>query len=209
MMIPYNDGTTWMPNEWDSTVDLTSLLDDPAWSNDPTFSSMSEMLQADEIQSTTFADDYNIAVPELDLLRAAYLVADRLHSKHLLFAGLQAQSVFHTTDCSSWITSLPSNLQPTNEQLIINHHPIIDILPWPAVRSRLVRMYSLTPDHWPRHPSDGTESSLVRLVYDMEDGGVRVTGPDPSTEQSWEIDQRFFEIWWWLVLTSNLSKNLC
>lgn len=60
-------------------------------------------------------------------------------------------------------------------------------------------MYNLPADLWPRHPSDGTESSLVRMMYDMEDGGVRVTGPDPSKETGWEVEQSFFETWWWAL----------
>ena len=60
-------------------------------------------------------------------------------------------------------------------------------------------MYDLPSDLWPRHPSDGSESSVVRMVYDMEDGGIRVTGPDPSKETSWEVEQGFYEIWWWAL----------
>lgn len=157
---------------------------------------LNEFLQNDDVLNANFADDFQIAVPELDLLRAAYQIANRLQSTHLLF-NMNAESVFITHDCSNWIPALPKNLQPTFEQLTLPHHPLLDILPWPAVRRRLINMYSLPSDVWPRHPEDGSESSIVRMVYDMEDSGVRVSGPDPTTESSWEIEQKFFNDWWW------------
>lgn len=169
---------------------------------------LNEFLQADEILNASFADDYNIEVPELDLLRAAYSIAGRLRSAQILF-DFTAQSIFQTSDCSSWISTLPKNLQPTYAQVLVPHHPILDILPWPAVRTKLINMYSLSSDLWPRHPSDGTVSSVVRMVYDMEDGGIRVTGPDPSNERAWEIQQSFFDAWWWALDQSvvNLSNE--
>ena len=172
---------------------------------------LNDFLQFDDVQNATFADDLNITVPELDLLRAAYQIAGRLQSSHLLFAGLHAKSIFQSSDCSAWVQTLPKNLQPTAAQLTTPHHPIIDVLPWPAVRTRLIRMYSLSSDLWPRHPSDGTECSLVRMVYDMEDGGVRVMGFDPSDDCAWEVEQRFFEVWWWaldhsVINNSNLKR---
>ena len=166
---------------------------------------LNDFLQTDDVLNATFADDHQIAVPELDLLRAAYQIADRLQSTQLLF-DINAESVFITNDCSSWIENLPENLQPTFEQLTFPHHPLLDILPWPAVRKRLINMYSLPSKLWPKHPDDGTESSIVRMVYDMEDNGVRVTGPDPTTESSWEIEQRFFDAWWW-ALDQNVVRN--
>lgn len=190
---------------------MPDLLADASWNTNNDFTQLNDFLQADDIQNATFADDWHITVPELDLLRAAYDNASRINSSHLLFAGLTAQSVFQTSDCSSWILTLPDNLMPTVAQLSVPHHPAIDILPWPAVRNRLIKMYNMPSDFWPRHPSDGTESSLVRFIYDMEDDGVRVTGADPAKESAWEIDQRFFENWWWaldqaIVANTNLKR---
>ena len=198
---------------FDFNYDISAFLSDSAWTTPDEVTRLNEFLQLDDTQNATFADDFHIAVPELDLLRAAYQNGGRLQSSHLLFAGLTAQSVFQSADCSSWMLSLPENLQPTETQLAFPHHPVIDVLPWPAVRTRLIKMYSMPSELWPRHPKDGTECSLVRMVYDMEDGGVRVTGPDPSKETSWEVEQRFFEIWWWaldqtVINTSNKRRQL-
>lgn len=199
--IPLNNGENY----------ISEFLIEQSWNNPGDLSQLNDFLQTDDIQNATFADDFHIAVPELDLLRAAYENSSRMHSTHLLFAGLTAQSVFQTADCSNWMLTLPDNLMPTGTQLTCPHHPAIDILPWPAVRNRLIKMYSMPADLWPRHPSDGTQSSLVRFVYDMEDGGIRVTGPDPAKETAWEIDQTFFENWWWaldqaIVSNSNLKR---
>lgn len=187
----------WVPENLDLNTDVSSN-DTSRTTPEQAVLELNEFLQTDDVLNATFADDFQIAVPELDLLRAAYQIADRMHSTHLLF-DISAESVFLTTDCSSWIATLPRNLQPTIEQLTLPHHPVLDILPWPAVRTKLINMYNLPPDLWPRHPDDGSESSVIRMVYDMEDGGIRVTGPDPSKETSWEIEQRFFNAWWWAM----------
>ena len=188
---------TRLPESFDFSFGFSPS--DSSWQGSETIPmELNDFLQVDEVLNATFADDFQIAVPELDLLRAAYEIAGRVQSTQLLF-DINAQSVFHSSDCSRWISALPRNLQPTRSQLITPHHPLIDILPWPGVRTKLIHMYSLPCELWPRHPSDRTESSLIRLVYDMEDGGIRVTGPDPSEEGAWEIEQRFFDAWWWAM----------
>ncbi|KAK5170158.1 uncharacterized protein LTR77_004743 [Saxophila tyrrhenica] len=204
--MPYTNGSTWTPEGTIGATNVVNFFDDLSWTSIDVASSLTSFLQSDDTQNTSFADDFNLAVPELDLLRAAYQIAGQIRSAHLLFAGLRAQSVFLSSDYSSLISTLPKNLQPTTAQLTMAHHPIIDILPWPAVRTRLVNMYSLPSDLWPRHPSDGSESSLMRLVYDMEDGGVRVDGGDPAYESGWEVEQAFFDVWWW-ALDQNVISN--
>ena len=196
---PSQKDPLWPPDPWNFSHDVSAFLADTSWTTPDEVTQLNEFLQSDDVQNTQFADDFHIAVPELDLLRAAYVNAGRLQSSNLLFAGLTAKSIFQSADCSNWMFTLPENLQPTDTQLAIPHHPVIDVLPWPAVRTKLILMYNLPPELWPRHPSDGAECSLVRMVYDMEDGGVRVTGPDPSKQTSWEVEQRFFETWWWAL----------
>ena len=208
---PLPENCQWSDQPFSNTNEFSNLLTETPWDGSKDFTQLNDFLQADDIQNATFADDFNIAVTELDLLRAACENAGRMNSRHLLFTGLGAQSIFQTSDCSSWILTLPENLMPTEAQLALPHHPALDILPWPAVRTRLIRMYNMPSDLWPRHPADGTESSFVRFIYDMEDGGVKVTGPDPAKESAWEIEQTFFECWWWaldqaIVANSNLKR---
>lgn len=194
--------------------DTDFALCDTSWAGtDLEFPDLNDFLQSDEVFNASFADDFHISVPELDLLRAVHQIARRLNCANVLFDH-QAQSIFinQSSSGSSWALTLPKAFQPTQAQLTISHHALLDILPWPAVRSRLISMYSLPSDLWPRHPSDGAECSLMRLVYDMEDGGVKVTGSDPLSDMSWEVEQKFFEAWWWAldqgVLTATNVKRV-
>lgn len=41
------------------------------------------------------------------------------------------------------VAALPKNLQPVLAQLTIPHHPMLDLLPWPTVRERLICMLSM------------------------------------------------------------------
>jgi Domain of unknown function (DUF3425) len=162
------------------------------------FSSLSDFLQEDDIQNATFPDDFCLNVSELDLLRASFEIASQLRCADRVW-DLGASSVFLEGDTAAWMFSLPANLQPTTKQLTVAHHPIIDLLPWPNVRNKLIEMYCMPVHFWPRHPDDGSPCSLVRLVYDMEDGGIRVWGADPAAADSWEVQDRFAMTWWWAL----------
>ena len=129
-------------------------------------------------------------------------IATRLNCADRLW-DLTADSPFHVSTQSepfySWALTLPTNLQPTAKQLNNAHHPILDLLPWPSVRDKLIGMYSLPADFWPKHAADGTVCDLMRLVYDLEDGGVRLWGSDPAAEEAWEVGEQFLEAWWWAL----------
>ena len=58
-------------------------------------------------------------------------------------------------------------------------------------------MFAMPEDLWPTHRADGTRLSVFRLVYDLEDDGVRVHGEDPTQASSWEVRQDFVDSWWW------------
>ena len=50
---------------------------------------------------------------------------------------------------------------------------------------------------------------LLRLVYDMEDGGgegMRISGDDPFEPSVWEIGQVVFERWWWAFEISVVER---
>lgn len=40
------------------------------------------------------------------------------------------------------LADLPENLRPTEAQLILPHYPVIDVLPWPSVRTRLICLFN-------------------------------------------------------------------
>ena len=184
----------------DSGSDLNSSPD--LW--DPPLS-LSAFLQVDDVASASFADDKWVAVTELDLLRAAYSNATRIKSADRLW-DLGAASVFTTQSASGWVEQLPDNLRPTSTQLTQPHHPSIDVLPWPSVRDKLIKMWNMPEDFWPRHPIDRERLTLIRFVFDMENGGVRIWGAEADAHEGWEVDQYFVDVWWW-ALDQNVLAN--
>lgn len=163
----------------------------------------------------SFTDDNVLEVPELDVLRASHAIGTRLQCVDRLLNPNSA-SIFISNDGTFTWHHLPANLQPTAAQLTLPHHPLLDILPWPKVRSKLIAMFSLPSSSRPvvesiRHTtrqegSGSTELTPFQLVCDLEDGGVKIWGSDPSSEESWEVQQSFVDIWWW-ALDPDILRN--
>lgn len=145
---------------------------------------------------SSFPDEAYLEMPELKLFNGCISIARRLNVQDLIWS-LGAQSPFFT-DPAMTMMPLPSNLQPTLNQLSIPHHPIIDLLPWPSVRDRMIMVLSQPPEVRP--PSAASPMALLDFVYDIEDGaeGVRIFGDDPYSEQNWEIGEKVFQSWWWM-----------
>ncbi|KAL3450148.1 hypothetical protein BJX65DRAFT_305609 [Aspergillus insuetus] len=94
--------------------------------------------------------------------------------------------------------SLPTHLRPTPTQLLLPHHPLLDILPWPSTRDKLIQIFNLPVELRPEAAQD--PMSLMHLAYDMEDEsgeGVRVRGDDVFEVGAWEIGNVVFRRWWW------------
>ncbi|KAL4734909.1 hypothetical protein BDV11DRAFT_212405 [Aspergillus similis] len=182
---------------------------------------LSSQLQLSESSTFTFPDDHILEIPSLRLLNAAVKVAVRLNVAHLLW-DVNAASPFYrsthtpssslpslsSTPSSSSSSdseldldvdlSLPIHLHPTRTQLLLPHHPVLDILPWPSTRDKLIQTFNLPAPVRPQSAQDPL--GLLRLVYDMEDEGgegVRVTGANVFDPDSWEIGQVVFQRWWW------------
>ncbi|KAH8424239.1 uncharacterized protein LDX57_001997 [Aspergillus melleus] len=111
------------------------------------------------------------------------------------------------------LTTLPPHLQPTQTQRLIPHHPVLDLLPWPGTRDKLIQVFNL-PEHLrPKNAQD--PMGLMRLVYDMEDiggEGIKVQSRDPFEAEGWEIGQVMFQRWWWafevgVVESSNQKRR--
>ena len=168
--------------------------------------SLSAFLQVDDVSNASFADDRWMQVTELDLLRAAYTNATRIKSADRLW-DLSAASVFTTQPASGWIEELPDNLRPTSTQLSQPHHPSIDVLPWPSVRDKLIKMWNMPEDFWPRHPVDQERLTLIRFVFDMENGGVRIWGAEADAHEGWEVDQSLVDVWWWALDQSVITNS--
>jgi hypothetical protein len=129
---------------------------------------------------------------------------------------------------SATVAALPANLQPVAAQLTIPHHPMLDLLPWPTVREKLICMFSMPSTFRPEvaqedrcnapiargDSSFGNEikqsKAIVRLIYDLEGvqggEGIRVHGNTTTwgegnelIEDAWEIGDVFYRKWWWCL----------
>ncbi|CAM1511245.1 Fc.00g087580.m01.CDS01 [Cosmosporella sp. VM-42] len=159
----------------------------------------------------SFPDSYHLPVHELTLIKAMVRIAGRLNCK----------GSFWTLDCNSPFnsgTATPSNLlpaawRPTVSQVMVPHHPMLDFLPWPTVRDRIINILEL-PDEL-RPPNAVGPLGLVNFAYDVEHNseGVRIYGGDPYDPKTWEVGQVLFERWWFLfdreiIETSNQWRRM-
>lgn len=96
------------------------------------------------------------------------------------------------------LSGIPAHLQPTSTQRLIPHHPLLDLLPWPSTRDKLIQVFNVPP--YLRPPVARDPLGMVRLVYDMEDPGgegLSLSGQDPFEPRVWVIGQVMFDRWWW------------
>ncbi|OGE54171.1 hypothetical protein PENARI_c006G00705 [Penicillium arizonense] len=200
---------------------------------------ISTELQNYDASFFNFPDDRMLEVPSLTLLNAAMKVAQRLNVTELIWDMTAISPFFQqnvsqsssaslpsldslgsspekSSASSAQVTDLPefeelpSHLQPTPTQRLVPHHPILDLLPWPGARDKLIQVFNLPIDMRPKSAQD--QLGLVRLVYDMEDPGgegVNIRGQDPFSPVEWEIGQLMFERWWWAFESSVVESSNC
>lgn len=158
----------------------------------------------------SFPYSYILPVTELNLFRAFLHIAGRLGCQNNLW-DINADSPFRNP--VSPIAHLPQTWQPTTAQILIPHHPILDLLPWPSVRENIIRVFTLPREVRP--PIAQSAAALVQFVYDLKDtaDGIRVWGGDIYDPASWEVGQLLFERWWFIfnrevVAQSDLWREL-
>lgn len=111
-------------------------------------SSSDSLSESDSSNMTeiSFPDSYYLPVNELTILRGLLRVAFRLRCNVTTIWELGANSPFNDGTHNALTTQeLPHVWRPTLSQSSIPHHPVIDLLPWPSVRDRLIMLMSL-PD---------------------------------------------------------------
>lgn len=120
------------------------------------------------------------------------------------------------------LSLMPANLQPVPAQLMIPHHPALDLLPWPSMREKLICMLAL-PNKlrppiareddeggtdgcgiWPgsdifgNSTPAGQSKAIVQLVQDLDDfedgGGLRVHGNSTTWGQGSEFVDEAWEV---------------
>ncbi|KAF2095226.1 hypothetical protein NA57DRAFT_79715 [Rhizodiscina lignyota] len=138
--------------------------------------------------------DMLLDVPHMKVLQVSLSIARLIGCDQLLW-----DPAMRWTFNPRHADRLPLNYQPTEVQKRIPHHPMMDLLPWPSVRTKLISMFWLPVEM--RHPNARDPMALMHLVGDMEDHteGFRVEGANGLSEKEWEIGDAFFRNWWWAV----------
>lgn len=155
----------------------------------------------------SFPDEAYLEMTELTLLRGCMSIARRMNVHELIWS-LSATSPFADPAMAmAQFIHLPNNLQPTLVQMTIPHHPVIDLLPWPSARDRMIKILSQPPEVRP--PSAASPMALLDFIYDIEDGaeGVRIVGSDPYSDRNWEIGEKVFRSWWWMFDRDIISQS--
>ncbi|KAJ9158187.1 hypothetical protein NKR19_g3519 [Coniochaeta hoffmannii] len=86
--------------------------------------------------------------------------------------------------------SFPANLQPTLSQILIPHHPFLDLIPFPALRDRAIILAAAVPHLF----------SMAELKNDVYVHGALVCwvggpGAQPWDVHSWEAAPWFLRKW--------------
>ncbi|KAH8889655.1 hypothetical protein GQ53DRAFT_842563 [Thozetella sp. PMI_491] len=193
---------------------LSATIDPAALFRTPSPSGSSEGLSA---------DSYLLPMSDLTLLRAFLRIADRLGCTNTIWdlaaishfcsptvasssassssLSLDMDPVFPTSPSPSSARgrgALPPPWEPTAAQLLLQHHPVLDFLPWPLARDRIISIFSLPEQARPA--AARSPLALVQFVYDLEDTaeGIRIWGGDPYDPGAWEVGQVLFERWWFI-----------
>ncbi|KAF2830571.1 hypothetical protein CC86DRAFT_463849 [Ophiobolus disseminans] len=108
------------------------------------------------LQPPMSSDGALLRIPILDALHAFSTVAFAFG----VMPHVWDPSYLHVVPSpTAAVAALPKNLQPVSAQLTIPHHPMLDLLPWPTVRERLICMFSMPSAFRPpvAQEDDGTE----------------------------------------------------
>lgn len=168
-----------------------------------------------DVDPFSFSDEAYVTVPGLSVIRAHVTILQRMHrncSKIDVWNPF-AVSPFYQPHAPSASPSplafvLPENYHPTALQKAVKHHPVLDLLPWPSVRSKILHILTLPQEVRPQRAKGDMPSVTMQLMFDIKDagGGLRVWGSNPFDENNWEVGPVFFQQWWW-ALNSEIVKR--
>ncbi|KAF2642831.1 hypothetical protein P280DRAFT_276508 [Massarina eburnea CBS 473.64] len=194
-----------------------SLFDDFSLGSLPTPSPLSSSWTGSTASSTCppsfsfpLSSDAQLDVPILSAMRGFIAISTALNISSVIWDP----DYLHTLPAVP-LPNLPWNLQPTPAQMTIPHHPMLDALPWPSVRERLICILSLPSMCRPPVAQDdgdpcgtGQAKAIQRLTHDLDDfrEGVRVHGnvvgwnnSSELVEEAWEMGEMFYRNWWFCV----------
>ncbi|KAH6841256.1 hypothetical protein AA0119_g9683 [Alternaria tenuissima] len=178
-------------------------------------SQVSAELQDLETSQFTFPSDHIIDIPGLKTMEISLRIAQMLGLGDELL-DLTIKRVLDVSKLSVPLEHLPENLRPTEAQLLLPHNPMIDVLPWPSVRTKLICLFS-QPDQL-RPPIARGSMAIMRLLYSIDDESEGLRVVSDANEQGidvkgWEVGQAVFKDWWWIldpeiVSNSNRLRNM-
>jgi hypothetical protein len=172
-------------------------------------STQSSTLSTQSLDFPISPDGAQLSVPILSAIRAFMHIATSLN----LVNKIWDPKYLHTFSPDPSM-HLPPNLQPIPAQRTVPHHPILDTLPWPSVREKLICMLALPSAFRPPVAQDDDAAShnqgkaVMRLVQDLDDftDGVRVHGnmtgwgnENELVEEAWEVGECLYQNWWWCL----------
>lgn len=191
------------PQTLSSCLESQTSDDSVAWLGTPA----SPSLSCGGSGGLPFPDSYLLPVCELSTLKAFLRIANRIAGDKSSLWDINATSAFATPGSAPPTSHLPRTWQPTRAQLLIPHHPLLDFLPWPSVREKIIQLFSLPEDMRP--PAAQSPTALVQFSYDLEDGaeGVRIWGGDPYDPANWEVGQVLFERWWFIFDSQVIEQS--
>ncbi|EPE24231.1 hypothetical protein GLAREA_08081 [Glarea lozoyensis ATCC 20868] len=188
----------------DSRASCNTPQSVPSMSNSISLAELQDL----ETSQFTFPTEHAIEIPSLQTMEASLRIANLLGLADDFF-DLTVTRVLDVSKLQVPIDQLPEHLRPTTAQLLLPHYPAIDVLPWPAVRTKLIGLFS-QPDQL-RPPVARGPMAMMRLIhaFDDEAEGLRIKVDTPGgeyDENSWEIGQAVFKDWWW-VLDDGIVAN--
>lgn len=163
------------------------------------------------------ADGGVLTFPVLSMIQAFMSIANALDLCNENLWNPNYKHVMSAT--ASYPVTLPVNLRPIPIQLVVPHHPALDLLPWPTMREKLILMLSLPSKMRPTiaqeddddglntvgmwsflQPSDsavaGQSKAITQLIQDLDDfqdgGGIIVHG----NSVAWGHGNEFVEEAW-------------
>ncbi|KAF7868552.1 hypothetical protein EAF04_005083 [Stromatinia cepivora] len=135
------------------------------------------------------ADSYLLTLLHFNVVRALTTNVEILK----LPIDRMEDDILSPFNTSSSPAQLPATLQPTKLQIEIEHHPEIDIFPFPPCRDNLLSALA-KGDVW-----DDVEFCRD-IMYGVEGGDGRtglIVWGDPWVPGSWEVEENFARKWAW------------
>ena len=166
-------------------------------------------LQDLETSQFSFPSERVIEIPTLKTMQVSLRIAHMLGLADELL-DLTMSRVLDVSKIPVPLRDLPENLRPTEAQLLLPHCPMIDVLPWPSVRTRLICLFS-QPEQFRPPIARGTMATM-RLMHALDDEleGLRIAldaNGNGFDVKCWEIGQAVLKDWWWALDSEVISNS--